>query len=87
MGFFGKVRKFHFDYFNISVHSSIRDRKHYKTVLRVEGGGEGAGLYHPPFQIYSSYLRDYIANWIRNIQAFPNAIKNLVSLIHLKYKS
>ena len=47
-----------------------------------------------PSQVCSSYLRDYMANLIRNIKAFPNAIKNLVvcllwniSLIHLKYKS
>ena len=47
-----------------------------------------------PSQIYSSYLRDYIANSVRNIKAFPNAIKNFVvtllwkiSLIHCKNKS
>ena len=47
-----------------------------------------------PYQIYSSYLRDYIANYIWNIKVFPNVMKNLVvyllwkiSLIHLIYKS
>ena len=47
-----------------------------------------------PYQIYSSYLRDYIANYIWNIKVFPNVMKSLVvyllrkiSLIHLIYKS
>ena len=76
------------DYFHISVHSFIRDRKHYETVSWAEE------VYVTlPSQIYSSFFRD-MANLVRIIMVFPNAIKNLVVcllwkifLIHLKYKS
>ena len=62
---FGRACRFYFDYFHISVHSFIRDRKQ----LRVgEGGGERRrwGLYVTlPSQIYSSYLHGYIVNLVR----------------------
>ena len=86
---FGTARRFYFDYFHISVHSFIRERKH-KIVSR----REGRGLCDPPFSNLSSYLCDYKANLVRNIKAFSNAIKNLVvsllwkiSLIHVKCKT
>ena len=62
---FGRACRFYFDYFHISVHSFIRDRKQ----LRVGEGGRGRrrwGLYVTlPSQIYSSYLHGYIVNLVR----------------------
>ena len=70
---FGTANLFYFDYFHISAHSFIRDRKHHKTV---SWGEEVYGAL--PSQIYPSYFRDYMAIFVKNIKAFPNAIKNLV---------
>ena len=94
---FRTARRFYFDYF----HSLIWDRKYYKTVFSGNGEDEGGIVWVVeeiyvtlPFQIYSSYLYDYMANLVRNFKVFPNATKNLfvcplwdISLIHLKYKS
>ena len=85
---FGTACRFYIDYFHISVHGFIRDRKHYKTV------SWGEEVYVTLIsQIYTSYFRDFMANLVRNIKTFFNAIKNLVdcfllkiSLFLLKYK-
>ena len=74
----GAACRFCFDHFHMSVHSFIRDRKHYKTVSRGEGGGEEDNVTLPS-QIYSSYVRDSIDNSVRNIKTFPNVVKNLVA--------
>ena len=86
MTFFGTAHRFYFDYFHISVHKFMQDRKH-KTA-----SWEEEVCVTLPSQIYSSNLHDYMANFVRNIKAFPNAIKNLVvyllwniCFIHLKY--
>ena len=87
---FRTARRFYFDYFRISVQRFIRDKKHYKTISL----GEQEVYITLPSQIYSSCFRDYMVNFVKNIKAFPNAIKSLVVyllwrifLIHLKYKS
>ena len=41
---FREACRFYFDYFHVSVHSFIRNRKHYKIIISL---GEW-GLYHPP---------------------------------------
>ena len=79
---FVTARRFYLDHFHISAHSFKRGGERVKEVYATF-----------PSQIYSSYLRDYITNSLRNIKVFSNAIKNLVvsllwkiSLIHLKCK-
>ena len=74
---FGTARRFYFDFFfHISVLSFIRDRKHYKIIIFL-GEGWGEVYIILPYQIYSSYVRDYMANYIwNNIKVFPNAMKN-----------
>ena len=66
--------RFYFEHFHISVYSFIRDRKHYKTVSRGVAGGEEDNVALPS-QIYSSYLRDYIDNLVRNIKDFSYPFK------------
>ena len=69
---FRTARRFYFDYFLISAHSFIRDRKLCKTVSWAEE------VYLTlTSQIYFSELCDYMTNLIRNIGAFPNAIRNV----------
>ena len=71
---FVTARRFYLDHFHIFAHSF---RKHYK-IVSMEWWGVKEVYVTLPSQIYSSYLRDYIANSVRNIKAFPNAIRNLV---------
>ena len=69
---FREACRFYFDYFHVSVHSFIRNRKHYKIIIFLRGE-----VYITlPHQIYSSYLRDYMVNYIWNMKVFPNVIKN-----------
>ena len=70
---FREARRFYFDYFHVSVYSFIRNRKHYKIIIF---SWEEEVYIILPYQIYSSYLRDYMANSIWNIKAFSNVIKN-----------
>ena len=77
---FGTPRRFFFYYFHISVHSFIRDRKHYKTVsLRGGGRGEdrvGAAMFMSP-SLPKSNLLTFVIIWL-NIRS---------SLIHFQLRS
>ena len=68
---FRKARRFYFDYFHVSVHSFIRNRKQ-KIIIFCWGEEVYITL---SYQIYFSYLPDYMANYIWNIKAFFNVIK------------
>ena len=77
---FGTPRRFFFDYFHISVHSFIRDRKHYKTVS-LRGGGRGgdrvgAAMFMSP-SLPKSNLLTFVIIWL-NIRS---------SLIHFQLRS
>ena len=68
---FRKARRFYFDYFHVSVHSFIRNRKH-KIIIFSWGEEVYITL---SYQIYSSCLRDSMVNYIWNIKAFFDVIK------------
>ena len=57
---FGTARRLYFDYFHISVHSLILDRKHYKIIFFL-GVGERS-ISPSPTKSTVSYLRDYMSN-------------------------
>ena len=46
---YGRAQRFYFDYFRISVHSFIRDRK--QLLMGGEGRGEVGFRCHPPFPL------------------------------------
>ena len=57
---FGTARRLYFDYFHISVHSLILDRKHYKIIVFLGVGERSISL--SPTRSTVSYLRDYMSN-------------------------
>ena len=76
---FREACRFYFDYFHLSVHSFIRNRNHYKTIIFLGG----RGLYHPPL----SNLLFYIANYIWNIKVFPNVMKKFLFTLYGRFLS
>ena len=68
---FREASRFYFDYFHESFHSFIRNRKQ-KIIIFSWGEEVYITL---SYQIYFSYLPDYMANYIWNIKAFFNVIK------------